>query len=103
MTEAERAALLCTAVAGRHRAAFTYRTGGTRVVEPHLLGTDARGHLRLSAWLVRGASALGDGPGWRDYYVGAMRDVAVLDETCAHARPGYNRFDQTMAQVRCRV
>ena len=103
MTEAEQAALLCTAVSGRRRVAFAYRTGGTRVVEPHLLGSDARGHLTLSAWLVRGASASGDGPGWRDYHVGAMRDVVVLDETFAHARPGYNRFDQTMAQVRCRI
>lgn len=94
-------AAICRAVAGRRLIAFVYP--GTRpperMVEPHILGHAADGGLILSAWQLSG----GSGPGWRNYHVAEISDLAVLEDGFERSRPDYNPADRTFARILCRL
>jgi hypothetical protein len=93
---------ICRAITGRKLLAFSYE-GFERVVEPHRCGHNTAGHDALLAWLIRGYSESGAGPGWRTYLLTGMGLVRVLEETFASARPGYNPEDGSMRLVYCQV
>jgi hypothetical protein len=78
--------LICKAIANRQLLQFWYQ-GHTRVVEPHMLAQNEQDHYALSAWFLR--SSVGLNPGWREYLLIDMRDIALLDETFSGPRPGY--------------
>jgi hypothetical protein len=70
-----------------------------RVVEPHRVGINSAGHEMLSAWLRAGYSRSDPAGGWRNYLVGDIHALQVLDAPFAGTRPGYAAHDQRMAQV----
>ncbi|HET7564166.1 MAG TPA: hypothetical protein VFJ96_04180 [Gemmatimonadaceae bacterium] len=73
------------------------------IVEPHLYGINSLGHEVLSAWLLPGHSRMDPEGGWRTYLVREMRNVQILDEAFAAARPGYNPNDARMQRIICRL
>jgi predicted DNA-binding transcriptional regulator YafY len=79
---------ICSAIAAHRLLAFSYE-GFERIVEPHRCGHNTAGRDALLAWLVRGYSESGAETGWRTYLLTEMRDIRVLEETFASARPGY--------------
>lgn len=76
------------AIEARRLLALTY-DGMERIVEPHLLGLNARDQWVLSAWFVSGLSRSGKGPGWREYLMVRITDARVLSESFPGPRPGY--------------
>jgi len=93
---------ICRAIVARNLLAFSYE-GLERVVEPHRCGHNTAGHDALLAWLVRGYSKSGTGPGWRTYLLTEMRLIRVLEETFESARPGYDPADRSMPVVYCQL
>lgn len=91
-------ALLRKAVLGRHLIQFLYE-GNTKVLEPHLVAYDMRGHIFLRGWFLRGNQVL-DEPGWQNYMLGGMSELTVLPETFAKARLGYNPNDPNYSCIR---
>jgi hypothetical protein len=94
--------VICNAIAAHRLLAFGYE-GFERIVEPHRCGNNTAGHDALLAWLVRGHSGSGAGPGWRTYLLTEMRLLRELEETFASARPGYNPADGSMRLVYCQL
>jgi hypothetical protein len=94
--------VICDAIAAHRLLAFGYE-GFERIVEPHRCGHNTAGHDALLAWLVRGYSDSGAGPGWRTYLLTEMRLTRALEETFASARPGYNPADGSMRLVYCQL
>lgn len=90
--------IICKAIADKQLITFRYK-GSMRTVEPHLLGYDGDGDLTLSAWQLVG----GSGEGWRDFHVAKMAALSVLDRAFPGSRPGYNRWDETIDRVVCRL
>ena len=95
-------ALICAAISERRLLMFAYGDA-VRVVEPHLYGVNGAGNEALSAWLRQGLSRSDPDGWWRTYLVTEMRDVQMLDEAFAGARPGYNASDERMAEVFCQL
>jgi hypothetical protein len=93
---------ICNAIAARRLLAFSYE-GLERIVEPHRCGHNTAGHDALLAWLVRGYSESGAGPGWRTYLLTGMGDIRALEETFASVRPGYNPNDGSLQSVYCQL
>ena len=91
-------ATICDAIANRHVLSFSYK-GRTRTVEPHLLGYDGDGDLTLSAWQLSG----GSGVGWRDFHVSKASGLSTTGQTFSGSRQGYNRWDETIDRVICRL
>lgn len=84
--------LIAVAIRDRRLIRFYYAatsSPGVRTVEPHVLGTNRKGSLALSAWFLRGESASAEGPGWREYLLDSVSEVEVLDEVFEGPRPGY--------------
>ncbi len=95
--------LIADAIATRSLLRFRYR-GGTRTVEPHLLGVNRAGNPAVLAWFLAGASASGGGAGWREYLLSEMDGVEVLEEGFDAPRPGYNPSGgKNFASVRAAV
>jgi hypothetical protein len=94
--------VICNAIAARRLLAFSYE-GLERIVEPHRCGHNTAGHDVLLAWLVRGYSESGAGPGWRTYLLTEMSQVSALEETFTSARPGYDASDGSMRLVYCEL
>ncbi len=89
---------ICAAIQARKRISFTYK-GSRREVEPHLLGYDSDGDLTLSAWQLSG----GSGEGWRDFHVSKISGLTKGLTGFESPRPGYNRNDETISQIVCRI
>jgi len=91
--------LICEAIERRRLIAFHYEgtVPGRRMVEPHILGYAANGHLLLSGWQRRG----GSGEDWRDFLVAEMHGLTLSEERFQGPRPGYNPADRTFAKIVC--
>lgn len=73
---------------------FRYH-GSTRVVEPHTVGTDLKGHLMLCGWQTSG----GSGTGWRNFHLQEISDLAGTGETFEVPRPNYNPRDSRFSSI----
>lgn len=93
--------VICSAINNKRLVQFTYRER-IRVVEPYLLGRNTARHLVLSAYLVRGYSASERQPYWREYLIGSIKNLAVLDDKFSAPRKGYNANDPGMTEILCR-
>ena len=93
---------ICDAITARRVLAFSYE-GLERVVEPHRCGHNTAGHDALLAWLLRGYSGSGTGPGWRTYLLSDIRNIRALEETFTSGRPGYNPAEVSMRLVYCQL
>lgn len=86
------------AIRERRLLALTY-AGHRRVVEPHIHGLDAKGHVALSCYQVRGGSRSGVAAGWKHLRLDDVRGLTILDETFARPRPDYNPRDPAFRVV----
>lgn len=91
-------AQICSAITRRSLVMFEYGDL-IRVVEPHRYGVNSAGHRMLSGWLRAGYSRSDPAGGWRNYLVGDIQSLQVLDAPFAGTRPGYNAQDQRMREV----
>lgn len=89
---------ICGAISEMRLVQFSYQ-GSMRVVEPHTVGTDQKGHLALCGWQLSGGSAVS----WRNYHLDEMSALRTLDETFDGPREGYNRADKRFATVSCQL
>ncbi|HEU4565481.1 MAG TPA: hypothetical protein VFS05_12550 [Gemmatimonadaceae bacterium] len=94
--------LICDAIRTRRLLMFGYGDA-VRIVEPHLYGASAAGHELLSAWMRPGQSRVDPHGGWRSFRVDAMRELQMLPEHFAGARPGYNPHDEHVPTLFCRI
>jgi hypothetical protein len=74
-----------------------------RVVEPHRFGVNSAGHEMLSGWLRAGYSRSDPAGGWRNYLVGDLGALQVLDAPFVGTRPGYAAHDPRMREIYCEL
>jgi hypothetical protein len=91
---------ICEAIRARRLLMFEY-ADLMRVVEPHLYGVNSANHEALTAWLRPGHSRADPQGGWRNYLVGDMHHVQLLDATFERPRAGYNARDRRLARIFC--
>ena len=87
-------ALLEEAIETRTIVAIGYK-GSRREVEPHLLGTNRKGNLTLSAYQLSG----GSGTDFRSYLINEITFVESTGESFSGPRTGYNPQDETMSEI----
>lgn len=73
--------------------------GFHRRVEPHCLGRDNEGQLKLRCWQTQGGSARDPRPGWRLLFLSDIRLATVIDEAFDGPREGYKRGDREMREI----
>ena len=93
---------LCAAIRRRSLVMFEYGDL-IRVVEPHRFGVNSAGHEMLSGWLRAGYSRSDPAGGWRNYLLGDVHALQVLDAPFAGTRPGYVGHDSRMREVYCEL
>ncbi|MEO6527163.1 MAG: hypothetical protein ABIP93_11100 [Gemmatimonadaceae bacterium] len=93
---------LCAAITRRSIVMFEY-DDLIRVVEPHRFGINSAGHEMLSGWLRAGYSRSDPAGGWRNYLLGDVSALQVLDAPFAGTRPGYTAHDPRMREVFCQL
>ncbi|HEU4722491.1 MAG TPA: hypothetical protein VFS59_14120 [Gemmatimonadaceae bacterium] len=93
---------LCAAIRRRSLVMFEYGDL-IRVVEPHRFGVNSAGHEMLSGWLRAGYSRSDPAGGWRNYLLGDVHALQVLDAPFAGTRPGYVGRDPRMREVYCEL
>jgi hypothetical protein len=86
--------VICEAISNMRVIEFDYQ-GARRLVEPHTVGRDQKGHQMLCGWQLAGGSAVS----WRNYHLAEMSRVQVLEESFDGPRPGYNRADKRFTSV----
>ena len=91
-------ALLEEAIETRSIVAIGYK-GSRREVEPHLLGTNLKGNLTLSAFQLYG----GSGTAFRSYLLSEITFVENTGENFLGPRSGYNPNDGTMSDILVRL
>lgn len=90
--------LLCEAIRQRKQVNFIYKS--TRwTVEPHLLGYTAHGDTVLNGWVLTSREATG----WLQFHVPVISNVSLLKNMILRARPDYDPYDTSIAQVICRL
>jgi len=89
--------LLAKAVEERKVLAFDY-DDKPRLVEPHAIGTNAKGQLVLRAFQVTGDSAT-NATAWKLFTVDKMVNCIVAALTSQAPRPGYKAGDRAMANI----
>ena len=90
--------LLEEAIETRSIVAIGYK-GSRREVEPHLLGTNLKGNLVLSAFQLTG----GSGTNFRSYLVNEITFAEATGESFLGPRSGYNPNDETMSNILVRL
>lgn len=93
---------IIAAIQGKRLLSFTY-DGQPRIVEPHTLGIDTKGHLTLCAFQVGGGSRSGASTGWKNFRVEGMSDLAVLSARFIAPRPEYARFDKAFREIHAQL
>ena len=79
---------IASAIQGRNLLSFAYK-GFPRIVEPHTLGMDTRGHMALRAYQVASGSDSGERVGWKLFHTHEMLGISIQPQTFAGPRPGY--------------
>lgn len=90
--------LICDAIAEMRVVEFDYQ-GTRRVVEPHTVGHDQKGHEMLCGWQLAGGSAVS----WRNYHLAEMTRVEMSEERFDGPRPGYNPADKRFSLIAARL
>src|SRR3954465_9733446 len=85
-------------VVNKQLLSFSY-DGYFRVVEPHTLGLDKKGHPALSAYQIRGGSESGEHSGWKLFHINEMHNLSTLPEKFLAPRPGYKRGDSRLSNI----
>ncbi|MDC8770944.1 hypothetical protein [Roseateles albus] len=89
---------IAIAIQNRNLLSFSY-DGLRRVVEPHTLGRDTKGHMALRAYQVAGGSESGEHVGWKMFHVDEMFGASVQSQVFAGPRSGYKRGDKAFQTI----
>ena len=89
---------IATAIQNKRLLSFLY-DGFPRIVEPHTVGIDTKGHMALRAYQVGGRSDSGEDVGWKLFHVHEMRNVQVLLQSFSSPRAGYKREDKAFSSI----
>lgn len=73
--------------------------GAARVLEPHTLGADASGAMRVCGYQVRGGSRSGASAGWKTLSLARIGGIEPAGERFHHPRAGYKRDDPGFARI----
>ena len=73
------------------------------MVEPYLIGSFARKHIQLTAWLLPTPEQIlaGQKEGWRTYHLKKISDLQVLEETFLVTRRDYDPKGNGMKEIFC--
>ena len=93
---------ICRAIAEKKYIQFQY-DGGRRVVEPHCYGISTAENHVLRAYQVSGYSQSGNPKGWKLFDIAKASQIEILPESFEGPRRGYDRFDDAMSQIFCRL
>jgi hypothetical protein len=93
---------LVRAIGGKHLVEFVYTAGRTRIVEPHDYGI-RRGVERLLGFQVGGESHSGASHGWKEFDVGKIRHLRVLERRFAGTRTDSKQQHRTWDKLFARV
>ena len=70
---------------------------GEHIVEPHLLGRNARGDTLLRAYQVRGPQGVSSSSHWTLIRLDRISRAAETGSRFTNCRPGYKPNDRTMS------
>lgn len=90
--------LLIDAIQTRKVLTLRYH-GYSRTVEPHCVGTDQSGQLKLRCWQSSGGSVSGEMPAWKILFVREIHGIEPSGSTFPSARPGYKKDDKAMRRI----
>ena len=93
--------VICDAISERRLPELRYH-GCTRIVEPHLYGTDHDGDEALRCFQIYGGSESGERIGWKLLRIREIFGLRML-ETTFSVRPDYLRGDKVVKHVMCRL
>jgi len=93
---------LVQAISGKHLIEFVYKTGGSRIAEPHDYGI-SKGVECLLAYQISGESSSRSPHGWKRLAVDDIHQLQVLDRkfrgTRAEASQHHRDWDLLFARV----
>ena len=93
---------LVRAIADKRLIEFIYKTGRTRIVEPHDYGI-RHGVERLLGFQVSGESRSGAPHGWKEYDIEGMHQLRVLKRRFASTRADSAQHHRTWDILFARV
>lgn len=85
---------LCEAIRQRRQIRFNYKSARC-IAEPYLLGYSSAGSVVLNAWVLEHRRAYG----WQQFDVPFISNVIMSHKRFLRARPDYDPYDKTIAQV----
>lgn len=94
--------VVCDAIRDLRVLRFHY-DGGSREAEPHTYGRSKAGNDLLRAYQLSGVSRSGESIGWKLFRLDEMTGISITDQRFAGPRQGYDRFDDAMTHIYCRL
>ena len=92
------AQVIAAAIKARQRLHFAY-DGHARTVEPHTLGTDARGVQLLCGYQIAGGSRSGKPAGWKFFRIVEISNITSAGAELFSPRPEYRKNDGAFAII----
>lgn len=89
--------LLCEAIRQQRQVNFIYKAARWRL-EPYIIGYNVSGDTLLNGWVVKHRNVVG----WHQFQVPLIFNVRLTSTQVLRARPDYNAYDKSIAQVICR-
>ncbi len=94
---------LCDAIMEKRQLRFRYDfQENSRIVEPHILGVDYNGNIKLGAYQIEGYSKSGVPEGWKIFFLDKIECLEVLDKTF-EVREDYNPSGYNFVRDICEV
>jgi hypothetical protein len=93
---------LLDAIGGKLLVEFVYKSGRTRIVEPHDYGI-RHGVERLLGFQIGGESRSGASSGWKEFDVGQITNLRVLDRRFPGSRADRGQHHRTWETLFARV
>ncbi len=92
------AQIIAAAIKARQRLHFVY-DGHARTVEPHTLGSDARGVDLLCGYQTAGGSRSGKPAGWKFFRIVDISNIGAANGEFFSRRPEYRHNDRAFATI----
>ncbi|HWD13325.1 hypothetical protein P8H26_15295 [Pseudochrobactrum sp. sp1633] len=86
--------MLCEAIRQRRQVRFIYQSFRW-IAEPYLVGYSAHGDMVLNGWVVAHRRE----SGWQQFHVPLISNVTLSQKRFLRARPDYDPYDKSVAQV----
>jgi len=94
--------LIFEAIEHRQLMQFMYE-GFSRIIEPHMYGSDAAGVDLLCGFQIAGTDGLGRHNGWHKFEVSKITDLSCLPTKYPGPRHPYRLASKTFKRIYCQV